>query len=353
MKKKKNSGKKVLVVILLILVLVLGGGVWFIQDSLSPISKQEEEITFVINSGDTVKAVTKRLEEAGIIKNDFIATYFAKFKNLEDIKVGQYTLDKSWNLQKILETLNNPTASTSLDVKITFPEGMWAKEMAKKIAANTNVTEEELLTLWNDDTFLREMIEIYPFLTEDILNDQTRVKLEGYLFPETYYFYVDTTARAVTMKFLDQTNKIYEKYKDAFESSEFTIHEIFTLASITQFESGNGADDKIISGVWMNRLEKGMLLQSSVTVCYALYDYDHWMDCEVNPNIDSPYNTYKYAGIPIGPIDNPGETAIASVLYPEKTNYLYFIADVYGDGTVYYAETYAEHQKNIEKYLRP
>ncbi|MPM70626.1 Endolytic murein transglycosylase [bioreactor metagenome] len=121
---------------------------------------------------------------------------------------------------------------------------------------------------------------------------------------------------------------------------------------MTQFEAGNDTDNKIVSGIWFNRLESGMPLQSSVTVCYALYDYEHWHSCEVNTDLDSPYNTYKYSGIPIGPIDNPGESAIASVLYPTKTDYYFFIADVYGDGTIYYAKTYAEHQANINKYLK-
>ena len=107
----------------------------------------------------------------------------------------------------------------------------------------------------------------------------------------------------------------------------------------------------MIAGVFFNRLDKDMMLQSSVTVCYALYDdLTSGEDCEVNPDIDSLYNTYKYKGLPIGPILNPGEDAIQAVLHPTKSDYLYFVADVYGDGKVHYAKSYEEQLQNQEKF---
>lgn len=93
--------------------------------------------------------------------------------------------------------------------------------------------------------------------------------------------------------------------------------------------------------------------ESSVTVCYALYeDYEHAEDCELNSNIDSPYNTYLNAGLPIGPILNPGKDAIDAALHPQESDYLYFMADIYGDGKVYYAKTLEEHEANVSQYLR-
>ena len=110
----------------------------------------------------------------------------------------------------------------------------------------------------------------------------------------------------------------------------------------------------MIAGVFFNRMAIDMKLQSSVTVCYAIdkEKEDNWMKCEVNPNFDSPYNTYKYAGLPPGPILNPGKSAIEATLNPTSSKYLYFMADVYGDGKVYYAETYNEHSANVKKYLK-
>ena len=124
-----------------------------------------------------------------------------------------------------------------------------------------------------------------------------------------------------------------------------------TLASMVQFEGKTAGDMRTIAGVFQNRIDQHYRLQSSVTVCYALYEYDSWLDCEMNADIDSPFNTYVIDGYPIGPIDNPGLDAIKAVLEPEQTDYMYFIADVYGDGTVYFASTYEEHCENIDKYL--
>jgi UPF0755 protein len=351
-KKKKSAAKKIWIAILLVLVLAGGFTATFALNKLvSPMQSESQTQIFAVNQGDSVKTVLKNLQQEGFIRETFVSGLYIKYLKLEDVKLGNYELDKSWSVQEIFETLNDPTAALPVDVKITIPEGTWAKGIAQKVAANTSVTEEELLALWNDDAYLRSLMNEYEFLTEDILNDELRVKLEGYLFPDTYFFYVVTTPEAVTKKFLDQTNVIYQKYKEDFDASEYSIHEIFTLASMTQFEAGSDAYNGLVSGVWFNRLKSGMKLQSSVTVCYALYNYEHWKDCEVNPDIDSPFNTYKYAGIPIGPIDNPGESAIASVLHPTDSKYLYFIADVYGDGQLYFAETYAQHQENIRKYL--
>ncbi len=108
----------------------------------------------------------------------------------------------------------------------------------------------------------------------------------------------------------------------------------------------------LVSGVFYNRLGIDMPLQSSVTVCYALYDdFAHASDCETNADIDSPYNTYQHNGLPIGPILNPGKVAIDAALHPQESDYLYFIADIYGDGTVYYAKTFEEHSALVAKYL--
>lgn len=197
-------------------------------------------------------------------------------------------------------------------------------------------------------------MEKYPFITEEVFNKDIRILLEGYLFPNTYLFFKETDANTITMKILDETLKVYNEFENLIKSSNLTTHELFTLASIVQYEASKVDDMKLISGVFYNRMDIGMMLQSSVTVCYAIDKEkdDHWMSCEVNPNYDSPYNTYKYAGLPPGPILNPGKSAIEATLSPTPSEYLFFMADVYGDGTVYYAKTYAEHSANVKKYLK-
>lgn len=165
-----------------------------------------------------------------------------------------------------------------------------------------------MLALWNDEAYVRSLMSDYPFLTEEIFNSSSRILLEGYLFPETYNFFVDADADQITRKILDQTLKVYNDFADQFAQSELSIHQLFTLASIVQYEAAKPSDMQLVAGVFYNRLHAGMKLQSSVTVCYAIDKEkdDDWMACEVNPDFDSPYNTYRVEGLPPGPILNPG-----------------------------------------------
>ena len=208
--------------------------------------------------------------------------------------------------------------------------------------------------------YIRTLAQDYAFLDADTLdNKDYRVRLEGYLFPETYAFDEDADADAVTRTFLDHFQEIYEKYAHDFEDSDMSIHELITLASIVQYEASTAEDMKTIAGVFYNRLQEGMPLQSTVTVCYALYDdldrsdSESWKACEASTDIDSPYNTYLNEGLPIGPIVNPGEQAIEAVLHPDENDYLYFIADINGvrgeQGKVYYSTTYEEHRQLQEE----
>ena len=354
-KKKKRKLKIDRVLFLLLIVFLLIFGVFFLKynNAQKAVSKTSEEVTFTVESGTSSKAVLNKLKEEGLIKDSSMAALYAKFNHLTDIKAGDYTLDKSWNLNEILTKLNDATSAIAYDASVTIIEGDWAKHIADKIAAVTNVTSDDLISLWNDEEYIRSIMDKYPFLTEDIFNENIRIKLEGYLAPNTYSFFQETTAQEVTEKILDQTHSIYNKYENEILNSSLSIHEIYSLASIVQYESGNIEDMKKIAEVFYNRMEIGMPLQSSVTVCYALdiNKDDDWTACEVNPDYDSLYNTYKYTGLPPGPIQNPGEDALEAVLNPDNNDYLYFMADVYGDGTVYYATTYEEHQANVNKYL--
>ena len=347
------KSKKILIVILSFLIVVLGvvGGAYaYYVSNLSPVSEQSQEVDFVIESGESVDSVLSRLETEGIIHDALMTKVYMRLSELTNIKAGNFILDTSWNTKQIVAHLNDSTKAGSEQVMITITEGMWAKDIAKKMEQHTNVTAEELLTLWNDKDYIVELSKKYSFITEECLNSQ-RVYLEGYLFPETYMFLEKTSARAITERFLNHTQSILDKYADQIAATEMSMHEVMTLASIVQYEGSSEKDMKLISGVFMNRIDMGMKLQSSVTVCYALYEFDDWMDCETNYQMASDYNTYYINGLPPGPILNPGEVAIKAVLEPTESDYLYFMADVYGDGTVYYAKTYAEHARNVSKYL--
>jgi len=348
----KKLFTKLIAFVLLIGILGTAGLIVGYQQLQKPVSDTSETYVFTVSSGSTVKSVASQLKGEGLVRSSFVVEVVARLQSLQDIKAGNFIIDSSWDVKEILTVINDATKTISNEVSITFIEGSWAKDFALKLSNMTSVSEEELLTLWNNEDYVRSLIESYEFLTEEIFHPAAKVLLEGYLFPETYNFFVDTTAEAVTKRLLDQTNRIYQRNKQLFDQSDRSIHEIFTLASIVQFEASKVEDMKLVASVFYNRLAINMPLQSSVTICYALYEYDDWRACESNPNIESLYNTYKYQGLTPGPILNPGEQALIATLQPATSDYLFFMADVYGDGTVYYARTYAEHQANVDKYLR-
>ena len=357
MKKKQTASKtglKVLLCLILLTAVCAGGGFLFYHSQLSPVSESQEEVVFEVKSGESLNAVLPRLEESGLIKNSLCAKVYVKLNKTDSLAAGKFVLTPSMSTEEIIETITDATKLIHDDITITFIEGEWLKHMAEKFESDLGIDADELMTLWNDKDYLKSLMGDYPFLTEEIFNEDSRYLLEGYLMPNTYAFAKGSDAQTVTKKLLDQTLKVYNKYKDEIAQHELSVHELFTLASIVQYEASKIEDMKMIAGVFYNRLDIGMKLQSSVTVCYAIdkEKSDSWKSCEVNPTFDSPYNTYMVQGLPPGPILNPGADAIEAVLAPTESDYYYFMADVYGDGTVYYAETYAQHLALVNKYLR-
>lgn len=349
---KKNKSKTG-IVLLLFLLLILGGafgGFTYYKSALKPVSDRSEEVVFTIDKGSSAKSVLNKLKNQNIIKDVNIAYLYLKQNNLTDIKAGDYQIDKSWTLDELFGLFTSKNGAINTDIKVTIPEGEWASDVARIIAEKMNVSSKRLLELWNDADYLKTLIEKYDVLTDDVLNEKLNIKLEGYLFPETYYFKEGASEEDITERLLSQTQKVYDKYSDEIKKSDLSVHEIFTLASITQFESGDPNEDPTISGIWFNRLNSGMALQSSVTVCYVIQEKGNACELYRNQDKPSPYNTYLNPGIPVGPVCNPGEDAIASVLNPVDSDYFYFIAD--RQGNIHYARTYAEHNANINQYLK-
>lgn len=311
-----------------------------------------EIVLISINDGDLLSDVAVTLKAQALIGEPFIFETYAKYKKITDFKVGVYKIDRGWGALTILKFITDASNAEKNDVAMTIIPGDWAKDVAKTIADLSDFTVEEILAQWNNVSYFEALDADYTVLTSEANTKGVRVLLEGYLMPETYFVNPTWSIDQFTRRILDHTERFYVENKAAFDASKYTIHQLFILSSIVQFEASKEADMKMVAQVFYNRMDLPMRLQSSVTVCYALYEYTDWRDCESNSTFDSPYNTYKVDGLPIGPIDNPSATAIKATLNPTPNDYYYFLADVYGDGTVYYAKTYAQHQKNVEKYLK-
>lgn len=345
------KNRKVLISLIAVVsvLLVIACGFMFFQMNLQPVSSETSLVQFQVTSGESTNSVIARLDDENIIKNSTMAKVYNKFANLE-AKAGDFELDTSWSTQQILKYLDDSSNSGGKGIKVTLREGLWAKDVADLLQTNLGLNANETLALWNDETYLRELIAQYDFLTEDILNSEYRVKLEGYLFPETYQFTKGSDARTATKVILDHFQTVYDKYKNDIAATGMTTHEIVTLASVVQYEAATREDMFKIAGVFTNRLNASEVLGSSVTICYALYEeHENAWDCETNSDIDSPYNTYKHQGLPIGPVSNAGEDALNAAIHPEKTDYFYFLADIKKDGKVYYSKTLAEHEAKIKE----
>lgn len=337
-----------------LIVLALAGCAGWGWLQLQP-PKTGKEAAITVEDGESLESVFARMEEAGIIKNAKVLDLYASIKGKPNWYAGTYTLDSDMTADQLLAALNDPDNARAGEVSVTIPEGWWAKEVAARLAEYLPYTQEQFLEAWNDQAYIEELAKTYTFLDPASLsNPALRVKLEGYLFPETYQFSPKATIDEVTRTFLDQFNKVYQEDKAKFDASGKSVEQIVTLASIVQFESGSPEDMRTIAGVFENRLAQNMMLQSSVTVCYALYDeFSDPQDCETQYDVESPYNTYLNEGLPPGPILNPGREAIEAVLEPEDNEYLFFVADINNvksnPGKVYYAKTYEEHEELMKE----
>ena len=354
-RRKVNSVRVVLLVVVVILIFACIGSIFVVKKDLSSAGNGDKKVVFTIESGQTLDDIASDLEKAGLIKNSNVMKLYAKMSHNTNFVAGTFELDNSMSVKDILTYVQDSKNLKKDAIVLKIPEGKWAKEIATQIAKlyDGKFTTEQILNKWNDISYIKTLAKDYRFLhVEDLNNSNYKVKLEGYLFPDTYYLEKNASIDEITRVMLDRFQVMYNDNKKAFDKSSYSIQKIVTLASVVQFEASSKNDMRTIAGVFYNRLHQNMKLESSVTVCYALYDqFTDPKDCETNPDVDSLYNTYLHEGLPIGPILNPGQDAIKAVLNPKKTDYLFFAADIYNkvDGKVHYSKTYEEHQKICEE----
>lgn len=347
---------KVLIVLLSVLVALIAGICIVFFLLIQPVSQTSNNVEITIKEGSSSRTILELLESKNIIKNSDAALIYAKLFNRPTFLAGKFVIDSSWTLDRLFDYMSNEDNVIQLTTDFTIYPGNTLRMIAINLQDCTNLNANEILKKWNDKKFIKSLLNDYGFLTEDIFNQDVVMKLEGYLFPDTYNIFKETSIEDVTRVFLNNTNLYFEKYYDLFAKSNMSINEIFTLASIIDYEASDAEDRKMVSSVFYNRLNIGMPLQSSVTRCYALSlkenrNITEWSDCEIELDFYSPYDTYQNYGLPPGPIRCVSETSLVAALEPSVSNNLYFIGDVCGDGTVYFSETYARHNQYIQEFL--
>lgn len=345
--------KKIVVGILTFILLTLGIFIMFFVIETSAVSKDKTLIQFEVKKGETYLAIASRLKEENLIKSEFFYKLYIKANSPKQVQAGIYELSESMAVSEIVNTFVKGNNYNPDIVTFTIPEGKHLEEIAEIISSKTNHSKEELLEVWNDKSFINEVIDNYWFVTDDVTDISIRYALEGYLYPDTYELLnKDVEIKDIAYKMLNQMEKALNEYKTDIEKSEYTVHELLTMASIIEHEAILDEDRKIIASVFYNRLANNMKLQSCATIGYAI---DEWKltYTSADLNTNSPYNTYYYSGLPIGPGNMPSKKSIEAALYPEETNYFYFLANVCDetDNKTYFSESYNEHVAKKNEYL--
>ena len=344
--KKKFKIILVLVAILLIGIATLLGTYCYFK---SPVSNDKKEVSIVIENGSTISDIATLLKKEGLIKNENFFKLYVKLKKVSNVYAAKYYFSPSMNLDEIINTLNEGGYNEN-EISITFKEGINMRGIAKLIKENTSNSEDDVYKKLKDEKYLNSIIEKYWFLTDDIKNSKIYYSLEGYLFPDTYRFNSkDVTVEEIFNKMLDQMEKKLNKYKKQIEKSKYSIHELMTLASITQSEGYNEDDFKNIASVFYNRLKTGMALGSCVTSYYGVKK--DMTDELLQKDIDAsnPYNTRgnNPVSFPVGPISMPGAKALDATLNPIETSYYFFVSDK--NNKLYFTKTLNEHERMITK----
>lgn len=322
-----------------VIVVILIGVFIFIQ--VGPYNKSNKnDIKIEIPKGASVNTISDILYENKLIKNKVIFKAVAKLSNkTPNFKAGKYLLNQTYSNNDIVNLL--ASGKTYQDgIKITIPEGSTSKEIVDLLIKNKLGNKDAYEELINNP---KEFYKQFSFLDEKDI-----ISLEGFLYPETYYFDKDSSEKEILGKMLSAFDNEYnDNLKKKQKEMKMTLEEVINLASIVEKEAVLDEDRPIIASVFYNRLKIDMPLQSDATIQY-IFEKRKQIVTYKDLEIDSPYNSYKNKGLPPTPISNPGIKSIEAVLNPADTDYLYFVAKM--DGGNNYSTNYKDHLKYVEEY---
>jgi len=308
---------------LLLIVLFFVIGVFYIKNLLSPVSSDNKLVDFLIPKGTSVAQIGKKLEDMDLIKSSVAFKFIVQLTNSQNkIQAGEFQLSPSLSLTQILDSLKKGPK----EIWVTIPEGLRREEVSLKFAK----------TLGKDDIFVDEFLQL------------TTGK-EGYLFPDTYLFPKSATATQIVNKM----SSTFEKKVD-----DVTFEQVI-MASLLERETFSDSEKPIVAGILYKRFENDWPLQVDATLQYArdsvkcknsISECKYWEPVyPKDKEINSPFNTYKYQGLPPSPIASPGLSSIQAAINPEESDYWYYIHD--DDGKIHFARTLQEHNENVAKYL--
>ena len=301
----------------------------------APVSEEQEDVYVTVRAGMSADDVAEMLERRGVIHSRFKFWLAAKMNGADDaFKVGTYALRTNMEPRDVLQVL---VEGQTVQVRFTIPEGFTVEDIAKRLDAKG---------IARKDDFLKAAKHYAPY---DYIekSDKARYYAEGFLFPDTYEVDGDITVDGIlAMMAHDFDQRLTRKMRERAKEENLSIYELIILASLVEKEARYEEDRALIAQVFLKRLAIGMPLQSDATLQYLLDAPKEDVTLK-DTEMGSPYNTYQHRGLPPGPVANPGTASIEAVLWPAKTDYLYFVAD--REGHNYYSHTYEEHDAIVQK----
>jgi len=328
--------QRLLMIALSLVLLASGVAALWGSTQLAPVAEGDaQEVLFVVESGDALGAVSRRLESRGLIRNARALELVGRVTGkASQIRSGEYALSASLAPREILDRIVEGRIHT---YSTALPEGWTAAQIGARLAAEGFVDEEEFRVAVTDPALAREL---------GVPADS----LEGYLFPETYRMRKGLSANEVARILVGQFMVAWKRVEVAAAKRGLSMHEVVTLASVVEKETGAAEERPLIASVFSNRIARGMRLESDPTVIYGIPNFDGNLR---RRDLDDPsnlYNTYRHKGLPPGPIASPGLEAILAVVSPADTEYLFFVSR--NDGTHKFSETYKEHVNAVNHFQR-
>jgi len=338
--------KKATSIFLLGLSLLIAGGasfagyLWY-DFSHSHGQSEKIDLTYEVKPGVNFHLISRELQDRRLVKNaDFFWLYARILGMIGKVKMGEYALNTQMTPKEILAIL---ISGKSIDRAFTVAEGLNIFEIAKLYELQGFGTAQEFVSICRDHNFIKEVlgdkIEIIP------------KSLEGYLFPETYRLTKFTSTRALISQMVHNFQKVFGELFSGDLPSGLTAHQVVTLASIVEKETGAPEERPLIASVFLNRLQKNMRLQTDPTVIYAKALESGIVEqniSKVDLAMEHEYNTYIIFGLPPGPISNPGKEALSAIQAPAKSEYLYFVSQ--NNGTHIFSVDYKNHEKAVQEY---
>lgn len=353
----------VLVVSAILVYLMISTGVsYFIDNYLKPVDEKDATpIEVVIPSKSSASSIARILykacgeDESGLIQNTAIFKVYVDFVGkANNMKAGTYVLSKNMTMKQIVDIICTGNAPKKT-VTFTIPEGYTVESIANTLLEKGLITDTA--------PFLQkcktgEGFENFEFINELLSGGAASKRdyvLEGYLFPDTYEVYADATVDTILIKMLNRFNEIMiDDYKTRAQELNMTVDQVVTMAGLIEREAQVDEDFAKVSAVFHNRIKDDMALQSCASLSYALRVKKYTFTA-AEMELDSPYNTYRYKGLPAGPVSNPGKQAIVAALYPNEAyiseDYLYFCnGNPAISNALIFSKTYEEHQQNVKEY---